>query len=509
MARFRFSRIDRQAERNAIAALWLLVIFCLAGAPANAKRKKDKNPPLKEWVEGPVLYLISREEERAFKRLEADNDRALFIERFWKRRDPDPETLSNGYRKLFWERVVEANSRFIDSPKPGWKTDRGKVHILYGPPTRIEDDLHLRTPEGTGLIRWVYEGRPSQRRDLDPLVIVPFVRDGTGEYRLSYDPELSSPFFNKGTYTDPDYRTSRRWVEFHGTARRTRLSTMLDLGKMQEVPPEAEVIFEKVDTLEAYQTEPLPVSIHRMEHPEKDGVLLSLTVDLSSFSQRPTSLLARLEPTNLQGPTRLIGEASFRVQEVGDHRLGQSRIVIDPGEYLLTLMAVDLGRETTGMHRTRIAIPYPTRTMHLSDVALAEALVPVRYQSQINYDEPFYAGPFKLYPRTDDILHPGDAVKLFYEVYGGTGPFTVTYQLEGREVDGSWKLLGPPSTGEQPVPSLGWELQTAASWPEGQYRIAISVTDAEGRIASKTVDFRLAAAAAEAVQVTEPEAPSP
>src|SRR6185295_908197 len=102
-----------------------------------------ESPDLKDWIDGPVLYLAEKEETRSFRALETDDDRALFIEKFWARRDPTPQTLANEYRQMFWERVRAANLMFLDSHKPGWKTDRGKIYVLYGPPTSIEDHPNL------------------------------------------------------------------------------------------------------------------------------------------------------------------------------------------------------------------------------------------------------------------------------------------------------------------------------------------------------------------------------
>ena len=108
----------------------------LAGATAVARDA----PPLKKWTQGPVRYVATASEMNAFKMLETDGARAGFIETFWLRRDPTPNTLNNESRQLFWERVRDANEMFTDRPGEGWKTDRGKILILHGPPTKIEDE---------------------------------------------------------------------------------------------------------------------------------------------------------------------------------------------------------------------------------------------------------------------------------------------------------------------------------------------------------------------------------
>ena len=89
--------------------------------------KKDS---LRQWLDGPVHYIIETGEIKEFKALKTDADRGAFVERFWRRRDPTPATLANEYRQSFWDRVREANEKFLDSAGPGWQTDRGKIYIL-------------------------------------------------------------------------------------------------------------------------------------------------------------------------------------------------------------------------------------------------------------------------------------------------------------------------------------------------------------------------------------------
>src|SRR5262245_35664367 len=83
--------------------------------------------------EGPVRYLLTKDEDDAYRLLKTDEERAEFIRTFWASRDPDATTPENEYRTLFYARVAEADRVFTDSTKPGWKTDRGKIFILLGP----------------------------------------------------------------------------------------------------------------------------------------------------------------------------------------------------------------------------------------------------------------------------------------------------------------------------------------------------------------------------------------
>ena len=133
-------RIGRP-RRVVLVLILVLTMGPGSGAPA-------KPIELKNWIQGPIRYIAQREEIKIFKKLKTDADRSLFIQRFWARRDPSPETLTNESRQMFWERVQECNDLFLDSHKRGWATDRGKIYILYGPPTRVEDHHDLDTHSG-------------------------------------------------------------------------------------------------------------------------------------------------------------------------------------------------------------------------------------------------------------------------------------------------------------------------------------------------------------------------
>lgn len=90
-----------------------------------------------KWVENEVKWIASRQEAAQFKQLETDEDRRAFIDRFWARRDPTPETERNEYKEQFYGRFEYANQNFREGI-PGWRTDRGRIHILHGPPDQVE-----------------------------------------------------------------------------------------------------------------------------------------------------------------------------------------------------------------------------------------------------------------------------------------------------------------------------------------------------------------------------------
>jgi GWxTD domain-containing protein len=91
----------------------------------------------KSWLEQDVTYIISDEERKAFRTLSNDEERDAFIENFWLRRNPSPDSPENEFREEHYRRIAYANEHFA-AGKPGWKTDRGRIYIAWGPADSIE-----------------------------------------------------------------------------------------------------------------------------------------------------------------------------------------------------------------------------------------------------------------------------------------------------------------------------------------------------------------------------------
>jgi GWxTD domain-containing protein len=109
------------------------------GAQPQTERAETSDPFLRKWLHEDVVYIITDEEEAAYKRLTTDEERYQFIERFWMRRDPKPDTVENEIREEHYRRIAYANERFrTASGRAGWQTDRGHMYIVYGPPDQIE-----------------------------------------------------------------------------------------------------------------------------------------------------------------------------------------------------------------------------------------------------------------------------------------------------------------------------------------------------------------------------------
>ena len=112
----------------------LLFAALTAGVSCKTLNMERKLQPAYADFLGKVGYIITRAERKIFLEL-PDADRDDFIEEFWKRRDPDPDTEINEYRLEYEDRVKRAGTMFHGEGRPGWQTDRGRIYILFGPPT--------------------------------------------------------------------------------------------------------------------------------------------------------------------------------------------------------------------------------------------------------------------------------------------------------------------------------------------------------------------------------------
>ncbi len=179
-----------------ITFLLLNFSFYLTGndVSTNANKKdspKDKLHPLskthKRWLEEEVVYIISDQEKSIFRQLPSDEFRGKFITNFWLARDPTPGTPKNEFKEEHYKRIEYANKFYgRDTTRPGWMTDRGRVHILLGEPRFKHDhsgDFNIYPTELWHYISVDKYGLPTS------FYLIFFKDRGVGEYRL-YSPTM-------------------------------------------------------------------------------------------------------------------------------------------------------------------------------------------------------------------------------------------------------------------------------------------------------------------------------
>src|ERR1700694_4408550 len=207
--------LHRKPARLAIAliALAFAVPSGLAQKKKNdsgqdpSEKQRNIKPELKkaykDWLDKDVAYIITDEERKAFKKLETDDERERFIEDFWRRRDPDPDTDENEFREEYYERIAYANEHYA-SGIPGWKTDRGRIYITWGKPDEVETHpsggSYQREPqEGGGSTttypfeKWFYRYLPGVGSGVEIEFVDP---TGSGEYRIARNPDEKDAMLN-------------------------------------------------------------------------------------------------------------------------------------------------------------------------------------------------------------------------------------------------------------------------------------------------------------------------
>ena len=152
--------------------------------------RSDLPERYKKWLEEEVVYIILPKEKEVFLQLKKDRERDMFIDAFWRHRDPTPGTPENEFKKEHYRRINYAKNFFGRvTPKPGWRTDRGRMHILLGEPNDIQrfQSKAMTYPSEV----WFYQGKTNM--GLPPgFNLVFFQKGGLGEYKL-YSPIKDGP----------------------------------------------------------------------------------------------------------------------------------------------------------------------------------------------------------------------------------------------------------------------------------------------------------------------------
>src|SRR5277367_1694855 len=173
-----------------VAAIVVMAFLGLSLATAAAGQGKPKlEKHYKEWLEHDVVYIISKDERDAFKKLTSDDARDKFIKEFWEIRNPDPGSAINSYEEEHYQRLTFAESRYgVGAGKEGWRTDRGRTYITLGPPQQKQ--IYRGAANLRPIEVWFYA---NSNPALPPAFYVMFFdRDNTNDY-VFYSPYLDGP----------------------------------------------------------------------------------------------------------------------------------------------------------------------------------------------------------------------------------------------------------------------------------------------------------------------------
>jgi GWxTD domain-containing protein len=190
------------------AALWVCFALLLSGC--SSLSRPDLDPESQSFYETARL-IMTKEESRIFTHLPDAGSREEFIQDFWDKRDPDRSTEMNEFQDEFYRRVDYAGQRFREG-MPGWKTDRGRMYIYFGPADKIDRYPVMDNPDVKGMEIWYYYGYGFALRFLD--------EDGVGAYTLDPYYGIAGDFFNAveqvklGMLPGLDQRFQSQFVDF-------------------------------------------------------------------------------------------------------------------------------------------------------------------------------------------------------------------------------------------------------------------------------------------------------
>ena len=419
------------------------------------KLRKELESPWKQWLDVDVGYIITDEERAAFKRLSTDEERQQFVEQFWLRRDPTPDTEENEYKEEHYRRIAYANEHYA-SGIPGWKTDRGRIYITFGPPDEIESHpsggTYERPFEEGGGTTSTYPFEDWRYRYIDGIgsdIIIEFVDPTmTGEYRMTMDPsEKDALLYVPGAgltmleqmgLADKSDRFSRTDGTHLGTgntplpARMNQFERLEQYAKLQK-PPSVKFkdLEAAVSSTVRYNTLPMkvhvdyipvtPTSIFAaitlqferkdLQFENKDGVakaVVNLYARISNMARRTVNVFE--DVVSVEVAPELLQQA------INGASVYQKVVPLPPGKYRLNVVAKDV----TGGNMTNyeMALDVPRLNddeLGSSSLILADVLEKVPTRS-IGTGQ-FVIGASKVRPRVGESFKRDEKLGIYCQLY--------------------------------------------------------------------------------------------
>ena len=418
--------------------------------------QKELEGPWKKWMNEDVAYIITDEEKQAFKRLKTDEERQQFVEQFWLRRDPTPDTEENEFKEEHYRRIAYANDHYA-SGIPGWKTDRGMIYIKYGPPDEI--DSH---PSGGSYERPIEEGggetstypfedwRYRYIENIGTNIMIEFVDASmSGEYKIATDPEEKDALLyvpgagltmaeQMGT-ADKTQRFNRTDGTHLGTGNQPLPESMNEFTRIEQyaklqAPPAIKFkdLESAVESKIRYNTLPMMVRADYIRVTDST-VLTSISIKFKNndlqyktkdnASQATINIYGRItsltrRPVNWFEDTVVAGPfpAEMLQNAMNGAQLYSKTIPLAPGTYRLNVVAKDIVGNTMNNYEIALNVPhYDEDQLGASSVILADQIERVPTKS-------IGAGPFvirssKVRPRVDDTFKQSETMGIYAELY--------------------------------------------------------------------------------------------
>jgi GWxTD domain-containing protein len=434
-----------------------------------AALKKELETPWKKWLSEDVAYIITDEERKAFKQFNTDEEREQFVEQFWLRRDPTPDTIENEYKEEHYRRIAYANEHYA-SGIPGWKTDRGRIYITFGPPDEI--DAH---PSGGTYERPAAEGggetttypfedwRYRYIEGIGNDILIEFVDPSlSGEYRLTMDPsEKDALLYIPGAgLTQAESMglsdKSKRFNNTDGTHMATGLNGMQpasyneferlnQYAKLQQ-PPKVQFkdLEAAISTRITYNVLPVQVRIDYLRITES-SVIANITIQVDNkdlqfqlkngVQKAVLNLLGRVSTmtrrpvTTFEKPIEIDAPPDMLQQYAQQKSIYQQSVPLAPGRYRLNVVTKDTVSGNMNNYEVALDVPhFDEEKLASSSLILADTIEKLPTKSIGG--GMFAIGDTKVRPRMGDKFTRDEKMGIYLQVYN-FGPDEKTQKPSG------------------------------------------------------------------------------
>ncbi|ABF42323.1 hypothetical protein Acid345_3322 [Candidatus Koribacter versatilis Ellin345] len=507
--------------------------------PLNDKQKKQNlkslykelDPTMRHWLDEDVKYIITDEEREAFLKMSNSEERDAFIEQFWLRRDPTPDTPENEFKEEHYRRIAYANEHFA-SGIPGWRTDRGRIYIVFGPADEIEShpsggSYQRDYSEGGGetstypFERWRY--RYIEGQSLGNEVIIEFVdKCMCNEYRMTMDPNEKDALL----YTP---NAGLTLYESMGTANKAdRINGMNPTGSNMDYASNQSKQFDRLEQYAALMkpptikykdldnflvthkiiTNPLPFDVRTdFVKVTSDTVLVPVTIQIKNkditFSAkdgiergtvnilgRVTTMTGKIVQT-FEDPVQIDVPNELLAQKVEQSSVYWKALPLRSGRYRLDIAIKDVNGDRSGVYSRGILVPdFSDDKLNSSTMILADVMEKVPAKS-IGAGS-FVIGDEKVRPRVEPatgkptVFKRDQRLNMWMQVYNlgvdektKKPSATVQYELINAQTN---KSVVSATDGTDAMGNIGDQMTLRKSMAlnsvePGLYRLTVKVDD--------------------------------
>jgi len=388
------------------------------------KKKDDKAANIeklggvyKKWLDEDVRWIITDEELSAFKKLTTNAERDTFIEGFWQRRDPTPDTAENEYKEEHYRRIAYANEHYA-AGMPGWRTDRGRIYIMFGPPTSIDSHPmggpYQRSAEEGGGQTTTFPFEVWRYRYLEGIgqeIEIEFVDDcGCGAYEMTLDRSKKDALLhvpNAGLTTMEEMGQANKADRFRGglesigegpfnknnqSKQFDRMETFAKLNRAPDIkfkdlqnelvthkfrtnllPFDVQVDFVKLTSDTVLVPITLQVPLKGLTFANKDGIQRAVVNVYGQLTKLSGQIVQTFEET-----LRKDIPAELLEKEINNVSLYWKALPMRPGLYRLDVVMKDVNGDKTGIFSRSYTVPdFGDEKLTSSTLILADQMEPV------------------------------------------------------------------------------------------------------------------------------------